>query len=135
ARTGRRESLGELLEVYRSYLQVLARAQLNGRLRSRLNPSDLVQETFLRASRRFGDFQGASEQEWLGWLRTILRRCLLRAVQKQVQARKRSVLREVPLQEPSPQSSGQDSPQPPLVSAGSSPSLAARRKEVAADVA
>src|SRR5206468_12845897 len=100
ARTGRRESLGELLEVYRSYLQVLARAQLNGRLRSRLNPSDLVQETFLRASRRFGDFHGTSEQEWLGWLRTILRRCLLRAVQKQVQARKRSVLREVSLHDP-----------------------------------
>ena len=30
---------------------------------------DLVQETFLRASRHFGEFCGSSEQEWRGWLR------------------------------------------------------------------
>ena len=72
ARAGDADCLGWLLEIYRNYLQVLASAQLNERLRRRVNPSDLVQETFLRASRHFGEFCGSSEQEWLGWLRTIL---------------------------------------------------------------
>lgn len=133
ARAGHRDSLGRLLEEYRGHLQALAQSQLRGRLRSRLNPSDLVQETFLRASRRFDDFRGASEQEWVAWLRTILRRCLLRAVQKQIQARKRSVLREVSLD--SPPAGGSQSQAYPIPSGGSSPSTPALRREVALDVA
>ena len=68
ARAGDADCLGWLLEIYHNYLHLLASAQLNKRLRSRVNPSDLVQETFLRASRHFGEFCGSSEQEWLGWL-------------------------------------------------------------------
>src|SRR5437867_7955369 len=98
ARQGRRDSLGSLLELYRSHLQILAGMQLTGRLRARVNPSDLVQDTFLQASRHFDDFCGESEQELLAWLRTILRRCLLRVVQRQVMARKRTILREVALE-------------------------------------
>jgi RNA polymerase sigma-70 factor (ECF subfamily) len=135
ARSGHRDSLGALLELYRNHLQVLAGMQLNGRLRARVNPSDLVQETFLRASCHFDDFCGDSEQELLNWLRTILRRCLLRIVQKQVLARKRTILREVALR-----SDGSDSFRAPSISAGSltsresSPSSPARRREEAADV-
>ena len=135
ARSGHRDSLGALLELYRNHLQVLAGMQLNGRLRARVNPSDLVQETFLRASCHFDDFCGDSEQELLNWLRTILRRCLLRIVQKQVLARKRTILREVALR-----SDGSDSFPGPSISAGSlasresSPSSPARRREEAAEI-
>ncbi|MCA9128444.1 MAG: hypothetical protein KDB22_15260, partial [Planctomycetales bacterium] len=45
ARSGRTEQLGKLLEFYFNYLTVLASTQLDNRLRKRLNPSDLVQET------------------------------------------------------------------------------------------
>ena len=114
ARAGDADCLGWLLEIYRNYLHLLASAQLNERLRSRVNPSDLVQETFLRASRHFGEFCGSSEQEWLGWLRTILRRSVLKMVHRQVVARKRSVLREVSLQElairSGPEASGSGKP-------------------------
>jgi RNA polymerase sigma-70 factor (ECF subfamily) len=137
ARAGRRDSLGALLDIYRSYLHALARSQLKGRLRARLNPSDLVQETFLRASRRFDNFHGTNEQEWLGWLRAILRRCLLRAVQEQVQTGKRSILREVRFgggpESPSGSCSRQE--QCPAISPGSSPSTAALRREAAGDLA
>jgi RNA polymerase sigma-70 factor (ECF subfamily) len=131
ARAGDADCLGWLLEIYRNYLLVLASAQLNERLRGRVNPSDLVQETFLRASRHFGDFCGSSEQEWLGWLRTILRRCVLKMVHRQVVARKRSVLREVSLQEFATRS-GSEAPgfASVVVSPGSSPSTQARRQEL-----
>jgi RNA polymerase sigma-70 factor, ECF subfamily len=131
ARAGDADSLGCLLEIYRNYLHVLASAQLNEHLRRRVNPSDLVQETFLRASRHFGDFCGSSEQEWLGWLRTILRRCLLKMVHRQVVARKRSVLREVSLQELTRRSGSEASGLASLVvSPESSPSSEARRQEL-----
>ena len=74
ARQGNGESLGALLEFYRNYLYLLARTQIDLHLQARANPSDLVQETFLLASRHFDQFRGNSEKEWLQWLRRILRR-------------------------------------------------------------
>ena len=38
------DSLGELLQLYRNYLTILASTQINARLRRRISPSDLVQE-------------------------------------------------------------------------------------------
>ena len=64
-RYGDHASLGELLQLYRNYLSVLATTQLDRRLRRRLNPSDLVQETMLAAHRDFGKFRGGSEGELL----------------------------------------------------------------------
>jgi RNA polymerase sigma-70 factor (ECF subfamily) len=125
ARAGDQASLGRLLEIYRHYLQVLAGTHLSGRLRARVNPSDLVQEVFLRASRQFGDFGGTSMQEWHGWLQAILRRCLLKMIQRQVQARKRSVFREVCFDELGLPAEWD------AVATSSSPSAPLRRRELA----
>jgi RNA polymerase sigma-70 factor, ECF subfamily len=131
ARAGDADCLGWLLETYRNYLHLLASAQLNERLRRRVNPSDLVQETFLRASRHFGEFCGSSEQEWLGWLRTILRRRLLKMVHRQVVARKRSVSREFSFQELAMRSGSDATGQANLIaSPGSSPSTHVLRQEL-----
>jgi len=132
ARQGQRESLGALLESYRAYLHTMARTEIGARLQARANPSDVVQETFLQASRHFGQFDGHTEAEWRSWLRSILRRRLLHLVRKQVLAGKRSVQREVPLP-PDPTESGSTgaNAQAGLASTGSSPSLQARRNEAA----
>jgi RNA polymerase sigma-70 factor (ECF subfamily) len=131
ARAGQRESLGLLLERYRAYLRALACAKLDGRLQARANPSDLVQETFLIASRRFGQFRGSSEGEWLQWLRRILRRRLLHFRRRHVRARKRNVYREIALG-PEPNSSVRG---PQLADHGSSPSASAQRRELAGLIA
>lgn len=72
ARRGEKAALGELLELYRSYISLLARVQIDRRLRGRVASSDLVQETILEASRRFAGFRGNSEGELIGWLRQVL---------------------------------------------------------------
>jgi len=69
ARQGDRESLGVMLELYRNYLRLLARTQLDLHLQTRANPSDIVQETFLEAYSHFPQFRGHSESELRGWLR------------------------------------------------------------------
>lgn len=94
AKSGRTNSLGELLEQYRNYLRILASTQLDRRLRQRLNPSDLVQEAMMAAYRDFPDFRGESEGEFISWLRQILSNCRNRAVETHLQARKRDVRRE-----------------------------------------
>jgi RNA polymerase sigma-70 factor (ECF subfamily) len=72
AREGDRSTLGALLERYRRYLTLLARVEIGRRLQSKLDASDLVQETFLAAHRHFDRFQGDQEGQFLCWLRQIL---------------------------------------------------------------
>jgi len=73
ARDGCGDSLGRILELYRRYLSLIARLQLDGGpIQAKCSPSDIVQETFLQANRCFGDFAGRSEGELIAWLRKIL---------------------------------------------------------------
>jgi RNA polymerase sigma-70 factor (ECF subfamily) len=72
ARGGDVAAVGRLLELYRNYLRLMARSLTGGSLRVVLDPSDVVQETFLKAHREFGQFLGATEPELVGWLRQIL---------------------------------------------------------------
>lgn len=103
ARSGDTDSLGTLLQWYANYLTILATTQLDRRLRRRMNPSDLVQETMLAAHRDFGDFRGKSQPELLGWLRKILINTLHRAFATHVKAGKRDVRREVSIDQVSSQ--------------------------------
>ncbi|MFU7560495.1 sigma-70 family RNA polymerase sigma factor [Stieleria sp. JC731] len=90
--------LGDLLQLYRNYLTVLATTQLDQRLRRRMNPSDLVQETMLAAHRDFDNFRGASEPELLCWLRQILMNCLRDAIDTHFHAQKRDMRREISIE-------------------------------------
>ncbi len=76
ARGGNDVALGKLLELYRNYLRLVARSVISAALRIKFEPSDLVQETFLKAHREFGQFQGKTEPELVTWLRRILIRSL-----------------------------------------------------------
>jgi RNA polymerase sigma-70 factor, ECF subfamily len=72
ARTWDRHVLGQLLELYRNYLELLARLQIGRRLQGKVDASDLVQETFLEAYAAFAQFRGTTEEELMSWLRHSL---------------------------------------------------------------
>ena len=97
ARLGTAESLGQLLELYRNYLKLMALTHLDAQIQVRCSPSDVVQETFLEAHRDFGQFQGHGEAQFLAWLRRILVNNLARAIERHVRAKRRSVRREMSL--------------------------------------
>lgn len=73
ARSGSIEALGELLEECRDYLLKIARRELPPPLHSKVDPADVVQETFIEATRDFANFRGETKPQLLGWLRGILR--------------------------------------------------------------
>jgi RNA polymerase sigma-70 factor (ECF subfamily) len=133
ARQASGEGLGVLLELYRDYLGVLARARLGARLRGLVNPSDLVQQTFLEAYRDFGQFEGTTAAQWRAWRRRILAHNLAALVERHVQARKRDVRRQVAL-DPRSVAPGSSAAGPgaALVSPVSSPSAQAQQHEAAA---
>jgi len=72
ARGGDAVALGRLLEQYQRYLMLLAGLQIGQHLRGKVDPADVVQETFLEAHRNFGRFAGENEAQFVGWLRQIL---------------------------------------------------------------
>ena len=130
ARTGGGEHLGRLLEVYRTYLKLLARTQLSLHLQARVNPSDIVQETFLEAYRDFPQFRGNTEAEFLAWLRRILVNNLARLCERHMQAKKRDVRCELSLEQLGALVDRSSARMESLVAATtSSPSASAQRQE------
>jgi RNA polymerase sigma-70 factor, ECF subfamily len=73
------ESATRSLEDYRDYLRLLAGHQLHPRLRGQLDPSDIVQQTLLKAHEKLDQFRGSTDHELRGWLRAILARSLVDA--------------------------------------------------------
>ena len=98
ALAGSQECFGRLLHVYRNYLKLLVMGQLERKLLARVSPSDVVQETFLEASRDFNQFRGTSSNEFGAWLKTILANNMHRVVEQHVLTKKRDVRREVSLE-------------------------------------
>ena len=89
------------LERYRNYLMLIARSQVTDPgVRDRLDMSGVVQQTFLEAHEKAGQFRGAGEAELAGWLRRILANNLADAMRglhraKRDAARDRSLEREL----------------------------------------
>jgi RNA polymerase sigma-70 factor, ECF subfamily len=63
---------GPALERCRAYVRLLAQLNENPRLRSKVDASDIVQQTLLQAHQAMAQFRGRSELELRAWLRQIL---------------------------------------------------------------
>ena len=72
AHAGSSKALGELLELCRPYLLLIANKEMRAELQGKVSPSDLVQDSFLEAQRDFDSFRGSRQAELLRWLRRIL---------------------------------------------------------------
>ncbi len=98
ARAGDAAAQGQLFELYRNYLRLIARSMLDNALRLQLDASDLVQETFLKAHRQFESFAGRDEPQLIAWLRQILVRTLADQA-RYYRRRSRNTRRQVSLEE------------------------------------
>ena len=56
-RNGETDALGQLLELHRPYLHLLADRSLQGDIRTRIGASDIVQQTCIAAIKGFGDLK------------------------------------------------------------------------------
>ena len=126
ARGGDPAALGELVSRYRDHLCRLARKLLDSEIKSRVDPSDVVQQSCLEFHRDFHTFRGSQEAELLAWLQQILRRNAANTIRRHIRTGKRTVRRERPLSLPA---DDLDLPGIQIQADQSSPSERARRGE------
>jgi RNA polymerase sigma-70 factor (ECF subfamily) len=125
ARQGNTHSLGRILEVFKQYLLLVADRELDGQLKAKGSPSDLVQDTFYEAQRDFANFTGLTEDELRAWLRRILLNNVSNFRRFHLDTEKRDAGRERSIE---PDSSGNDA-SPDLASPQQTPSQWAIKNE------
>ena len=86
-----------LFEQYRSALHRFVALRLDPRLRSRVDPEDVLQETQLEAFRRLSDYLERRPMPFFLWLRKTALERLLMFRRQHLGAGKRSLERQVPL--------------------------------------
>jgi RNA polymerase sigma-70 factor (ECF subfamily) len=116
-----------LVDRYRSWLQLLARLQVDSQFQGKFDASDLVQQTLLEACRDLSQFRGQTEVELLAWLRQVLAHVLAHEVRRYRGTQQRDLAREASLEQALAQSS--ERLQDILAASGSSPSQKAVRNE------
>lgn len=97
ARQGNAAARDQLFAKCRNYVDLMARTQIEGWMRAKVDASDLVQQTLLEAHRGFDAFRGETEAEWLAWLRTILSHNTHDFIRRYKRTDKRNVQQEVRL--------------------------------------
>lgn len=120
------QAFEELFARHRPYLRQLVELRLDPKLRMRVDPSDVVQETHLEAFRRLSGYLEKRPMPFRLWLRQIAHDRTLKAWRHHLGTASRSAAREVPLPERSSLLLAQQ-----LFAGSSTPSQRLDRREVA----
>jgi RNA polymerase sigma-70 factor (ECF subfamily) len=99
AELGDQRAFEHLFARYRPELRRAVELRLNARLRARLDPSDVVQETHLEAFQRLADYLERRPMPFRLWLRKTAYERLLKMQRSHIRTARRSVNREIPLPE------------------------------------
>jgi RNA polymerase sigma-70 factor (ECF subfamily) len=92
-------ALDELLDKYRPYLRRIADCRMDNRLRRRFDPSDVVQEALLVASRRIDAYLDSPPMSFHLWLRQVVKDHLAVLHRGHLQTQCRNANLELPLPE------------------------------------
>lgn len=99
AATGDQALWGELLQRHRARLRKLIMLRLDPRLHGRVDPSDVIQEAYLDASRRLPDYaREPRPMPFYLWLRFLTGQKLMELHRRHLGAQARDASREISLQ-------------------------------------
>jgi RNA polymerase sigma-70 factor (ECF subfamily) len=96
-KSGDREALSDAFAYYRSRLKNMIRVRLDSRLTARVDPSDVLQEAFVDASRQVQGFVRQPRVMTYVWLRGLAWQRLLKIQRRHLGAQRRDAGRELSL--------------------------------------
>jgi RNA polymerase sigma-70 factor (ECF subfamily) len=94
----RQERLAELFMRHRDQLRRMVSIRIDARLQSRLDPSDILQEAFLIASRRMDEYLATRPMPIFAWLRRMVAQKLTDLQREHFGVQGRDPRREVPIE-------------------------------------
>lgn len=94
---GGETALAALFSEYRERLERLIEFRLDQRLRSRVDPADVLQETYLEVSRRYLEYVNGASVAFFVWLRQMTLQTLI-DIQRRHFGQKRTPQQEIKLQ-------------------------------------
>jgi RNA polymerase sigma-70 factor (ECF subfamily) len=89
----------DLFDRFRDHLKRYVDMRMDSRLRQRVDPSDVIQETQIAAHRRLGDFLERRPMPFRIWLRKMAHEQMLNLRKMHVRSQRRSLRREVAVPE------------------------------------
>ena len=127
---GEQHALGELFGTHRDRLRRMVQLRLDRRLQGRVDPSDVIQEAFLDASRRLGEYAADPAMPPFLWLRFLTAQRLITLHRIHLGVRARDAGREVSLYSGSLPAADSRSLAVQLLGRLTTPSRAAIRAEI-----
>jgi RNA polymerase sigma-70 factor (ECF subfamily) len=97
AAQGDPDAFDQLVAGQRQRLKQVVAVRLDARLKPRVDPSDVIQETLVEAARRFSDYLRTRPLPFYPWLRQIALDQIVRVHRRHVRAERRSVRQETAL--------------------------------------
>lgn len=94
---GDTRAVGDLLDEHRARLRRIVAFRLDRRLRGRIDPSDVLQDAYLEASRRIDDYIKQPDMPFFLWLRFLAEQSVQAMHRHHLGRQKRSAEREVSL--------------------------------------
>jgi RNA polymerase sigma-70 factor, ECF subfamily len=124
-RAGEADALGRLFDAYRPRLRTMVRLRMDARLAARLDPSDVLQDTYLDVARQVAGYLRQPRVGVYVWLRGLVWQRLLKLQRRHLGARCRAVGKEMALN-----ADASSALAARLPGSGSTPSRALAREEV-----
>jgi RNA polymerase sigma-70 factor (ECF subfamily) len=129
-RNGERDEFDRLMETYRPLVAEIVRNQMTPRLRTVLEPDDVLQDVMLSAYRGIGEARFASESAFRGWLQVMTRNRLIDLDRRHFKTERRPAnVKSLDETVHGPDGSGRRGDAVP--SAGPGPSTVVGRREIA----
>ena len=94
AEHGDDDAANRLLQLHRKRLRQMVSVRLDHRIRGRIDPSDVVQEALVQATRQLPDYLRERPVAFYPWLRRIAWEQLVHLHDRHLRAQKRSIHRE-----------------------------------------
>lgn len=133
AAAGDAHAAHQLLELHRDRLRAMIALRLDHRLSARIDPSDVLQETFVEAHRKFPEYVRTQPIPFYPWLRKIAWERIVQLHRQHLLAQARTVRREEQVDFALPDQSAFDLARR-LIHQGSSPSRQAQVEELKARI-
>jgi RNA polymerase sigma-70 factor (ECF subfamily) len=99
-RGGDQPALAALYDRHREKLRRMVQVRLDPRLKGRVAASDVLQEAYIDALKRFPHYFAKPDQPFFGWLRLVVGQRLADVHREHIAARKRDVRQEHPFGHP-----------------------------------